>query len=239
MLQCGAMGLRLSFAVGALVPYSGADSGIHRKNSINPLGLPKHSLNRRWGIGARLGVAFVAVAALAVAANLLVQREITIIRTTRMVRIAVPTSSIQPVVASPLVAPPPPSPLPEIEAMSPRALTTAIEHYEGAVRSRLDIDNDESGMQLATAVKDLERETQAYLSQPDYVAAHRRTESLRSALAAYRLHGDELVSSADSQKYVLKEFWNRFDALDGRTKASLAGLPGRFSRPRRGAQIAG
>jgi diguanylate cyclase (GGDEF)-like protein len=181
-------------------------------------------LNRRWGIGARLGVAFAAVAALAVAANLLVQREITVIRTTRLVRIAVPTSSIQPVVASPvvaspLVAPPPP----EMEAMSPRALTTAIEHYEGAVLSRLDIDNDESDMQFAAAVRDLERESQAYFSQPDYAAAHRRTESLRSGLAAYRLHGDELVSSADSQKYVLKEFWIRFDALDGRTKASLAG----------------
>jgi diguanylate cyclase (GGDEF)-like protein len=211
--------LHLSFAVCALVPYSGADSGIHRKKSIKPPAWPKHSLNRRWGIGARLGVAFVAVAALAVAANLLVQREITIIRTTRLVRIAAPTSSIPPVAASELVAPP----LPEIEAMSPRALTTAIEHYEGAVRSRLDIDNDESDMQFAAAVGDLERESQAYLSQPDYAAAHRRTESLRSGLAAYRLHGDELVSSADSQKYVLKEFWNRFDALDERTKASLAG----------------
>jgi diguanylate cyclase (GGDEF)-like protein len=181
-------------------------------------------LNWRWGIGARLGVAFAAVAALAVAANLLVQREITVIRTTRLVRIAPP--------ASPPPASPPPAvvaaqwvaaPLPEIKVVSPRALTTAIEHYEGAVRSRLDIDNDESDMQLAAAVRDLERESQAYLSQPDYVAAHHRAEKLRSGLAAYRTHGDELVRSADSRKYALKEFWNRFDALDGRTKASLAG----------------
>jgi diguanylate cyclase (GGDEF)-like protein len=107
--------------------------------------------------------------------------------------------------------------------VSPRALTTAIEHYEGAVRSRLDIDNDESDMQLAAAVRDLERESQAYLSQPDYVAAHHRAEKLRSGLAAYRTLGDVLVRSADSRKYVLKEFWNRFDAIDGRTKASLAG----------------
>ena len=205
-----------------MIPYGGTDSGIHRERGINPPGLGKHSLNWRWGIGARLGVAFAAVAALAVAANLLVQREVTVIRTTRVVRIAEPTPSLQPVVASQsvaLVA----EPLPEIDAVSPRALITAIEHYEGAVRSRLDIDNDESGMQLATAVKDLERETQAYLSQPDYVAAHHRAATLRSGVAAYRTHGDELVRSADSRKDVLKEFWSRFEALDARTKASLAG----------------
>jgi diguanylate cyclase (GGDEF)-like protein len=213
------MGLHLSFAVCALVPCSGADSGILWEKNIHPPGLAKHSLNRRWGIGAHLGVAFAAVAALAVAANLLVQREITVIRTTRLVPIAVPAPSPRPAVAPRWVA----APLPEIEAVSPRALANAIEHYEGAVRSRLDIDSDESDMQFAAAVRDLERESQAYLSQSDYAAAHRRTESLRSGLAAYRLHGDELVSSADSQKYVLKEFWNRFDALDGRTKASLAG----------------
>ena len=78
-------------------------------------------------------------------------------------------------------------------------------------------------MQLAAAVSDLERESQAYLSQPDYVAARHRAETLRSGFAAYRKHGDELVQSADSRKEPLKEFWSRFEALDARTKASLAG----------------
>ena len=110
-----------------------------------------------------------------------------------------------------------------MDAVSPRALLTAIEHYEDAVRSRLDVDNDESGMQLAAAVKDLERETQAYLSQPGYVAAHHRAATLRSGIEAYRNHGDELVRSADGRKDALKEFWSRFEALDARTKASLAG----------------
>ena len=167
-------------------------------------------MNRRWGIGARLGIAFAAVAALAVAANLLVQREITVVRTTRLVRIPVPTSSPQPVVAPQRVA----APLPEIEALNPRALIAAIEHYEGAVRSRLDIDSDESDTQFAAAVRDFERESQAYLSQPNYDAAQHRAEMLRTGLAAYRTHGDDLVGSADRRKYVLKEFWNRFDALD-------------------------
>jgi diguanylate cyclase (GGDEF)-like protein len=210
--------LHLSFAVCASVPYSGIDGGIHWEREINPPGLRRHSLNWRWGIGARLSVAFAAVAVLAIAANLLVQHEISVIRTTRLVRIAVPTSSLPAVVAPQLAA----RPLPEIEAMSPRALIAAIKHYEGAVRSRLDVDNDESDAQLATAVKDLERETQAYVFQPDYVGARHRLETLRARLAAYRSHGDELVRTADSRQDVLKEFRNRFEALDARTKASLA-----------------
>ncbi len=34
---------------------------------------------------------------------------------------------------------------------------------------------------------------------------------------------DDLLSAADARRSVLKEFWERFDALDARTKASLAG----------------
>jgi hypothetical protein len=70
--------------------------------------------------------------------------------------------------------------------VSPRALIAAIKHYEGAVRSRLDVGNDESDAQLATAVKDLERETQAYVFQPDYVGARHRLETLPLSSPASR-----------------------------------------------------
>jgi diguanylate cyclase (GGDEF)-like protein len=174
-------------------------------------------LNLRWGIGARLGIAFAAVAGLAVAANLLVEHEISLIHTTRVVRIAVPTSSPPGVVASQLAAPPP-----EMGAGGPEALIAAIEHYEVAVRSRLDIHNDDSDTHLATALRDLEREMQGYVAQPGYVASGHRLEELRARLAAFRSRGDELVHIADGRQNVLKEFWDRFEALDARTKTSLA-----------------
>jgi diguanylate cyclase (GGDEF)-like protein len=210
--------LHLSIAVSAWIPYWATDGGVHWERGINPRRLRARLLGLRWGIGARLGIAFAAVAGLAVAANLLVEHEISVIRTTRVVRIAVPTSSPPGVVASQLAAPP----LPEIEAGSPEALIAAIEHYEGAVRSRLDIHNDDSDTQLATAVRDLEREMQGYVAQPGYVAAGHRLKELRARLVAYRSLGDELVRTADSRQNVLKEFWDRFEALDARTKASLA-----------------
>jgi diguanylate cyclase (GGDEF)-like protein len=175
------------------------------------------SLNLRWSIGARLGIAFAAVASLAVAANLLLEHEISVIHTTRVVRIAVPTSSAA------VMAPRLTTPLsPELEAGSAEALIAAIKHYEGAVRSCLNLHNGDSDLQLATSVKDLERETQAYISQPGSVAARLRLEKLPARLVEYRSHGAELVRIADDRRSVVREFWDRFDALDGRTKASLA-----------------
>jgi diguanylate cyclase (GGDEF)-like protein len=209
--------LHLSFAANAPVPYERTESGFHWERGIKHPRLRALSLNFRWGIGARLGVAFAAVAGLAVGANLLLEHEISVIRTTRVVRVAVPMPS--PSVKAPRVAT---LLLPGLEAGSPEALIAAIEHYDRAIRRRLDIHNDDSDSQLATAVTDLERETQAYVSQPGDSAASRRVEKLRAHLVEYRLQGDELVRTSDDRRNVLKEFWTRFEALDGQIKDSLA-----------------
>jgi hypothetical protein len=173
---------------------------------ISPLRLRAPSLNLRWGIGARLSIAFVAVAGLAVAANLLIEHEILVIRT-RVVRIAVPTSSSRA--------------LEEQEAGNARSLVAAIGRYKGAVLGRLDTQNDASDTQLSTAVRDFEQETRAYTSQRGSVAAGASLEKLRARLMAYHSFGDELVRAAESREQVLKEFWERFEALDAHTKAPL------------------
>jgi diguanylate cyclase (GGDEF)-like protein len=186
---------------------------------IFPPRLRAFSLSWRWGIGARLGVAFAAVAGLAVAANLAIQHQNFVTHTTRVVRIAVPTPSSASAVAprslmSPALLP--------VDVMSPKSLIAAIEHYEVAVRSRLAFHDGSSDRQLAGAVAELERETQAYLSQPNFTGASHQ-ESLRAPLLQLRSHGDELARAADRRQFVLKEFWDRFDVLDARTKKSLAG----------------
>ena len=194
-----------------LVPCQPAEGGVHWERGIIPPRLRAFSLNWRWGIGARLGIAFAAVAGLAVAANLLIEHEILITRT-RVIRIPVPVAR-----------------MPGGDAAS-RSLTLAIDHYEAAVRGRLAVRSDESDKELAGANRDLELETLAYVSQSVGEAANQHRQMLREHLEVYRLHGAELVRGADSRQKVLKEFWDCFDALDARTKTALAQSWKIFSR---------
>jgi diguanylate cyclase (GGDEF)-like protein len=132
----------------------------------------------------------------------------------------VPIPSPASTVARPLVTS---TALPQTDSLSAKSLIAAIEHYEVAIRSRLNVDIEDSDAQLASAVQELERETQTYVSQPNHPAAGQHLEKLRQRLVEYRSRGDDLVRAADSRQNVLKNFWDRFNALDARTKASLAG----------------
>jgi diguanylate cyclase (GGDEF)-like protein len=177
------------------------------------------SPNWRWGIGVHLALAFAAVVALAIAANLLIEHEISIVRTTRIVTVeasAIPAHGDAGARLSPV------SPPPKIETANAKSLVAALEHFVDATRNRVDIHNDNSDGELAAAAQELERETQLYISTvlPDASDAR---ETLQSRFVAFRAQKDELVRSADGRRSVLKEFWDRFDALDARTKASLAG----------------
>jgi diguanylate cyclase (GGDEF)-like protein len=175
------------------------------------------SLAWRWSIGARLGIAFAAVAGLAVAANLLIEHEILITRT-RVIRIPVPVSWISAGITSPSSSPSPP----QTGAGSPKSLIFAIDRYEAAIRSRLTVHNDNGDTQLASADRALEDETRAYVSQPYPKAAIQHRQKLGQHLEVYRLHGSELVGQADGRQKVLEEFWGCFEALDASTKTALA-----------------
>jgi diguanylate cyclase (GGDEF)-like protein len=177
------------------------------------------SLNRRWSIGAHLGVAFAAVVALAVAANLLIEHEISVVRTTRIVRAEASPAPAPAGVGARLTSA---STAPQIEAESAKSLVAALEHFTDAVRNRLDIHNDDSDSQLTTAGRELQREQQLYTST-SLAATSESGETLLPRFAEFRALGVELVRAADERRGALKEFWDRFDALDGRTKASLAG----------------
>jgi diguanylate cyclase (GGDEF)-like protein len=175
------------------------------------------SLTWRWSIGARLGIAFAAVAGLAVAANLLIENEILITRT-RVVQIPVPVSKPSTGIASQLSS----TSLPQTEEESAKSLIPAIDHYEAAIRTRLTVQNGDSDTELASANRELEDEIQAYLPQPYGETATHHRQKLGEHLRVYRLHGAALVGAADGRQKVLKEFWDCFEALDARTKAALA-----------------
>jgi diguanylate cyclase (GGDEF)-like protein len=195
----------------------GAEGIVHWERSINRLQLPAFAWGRRWGIGVRLGIAFAAVAGLAVAANLLIQQEIWIKRTTRVVRVGEPPSRS----AAPVVPPSISAPLPPAEIQNAKPLIAAIEHYEAAVRSRIEFHGDDTARRVAASDRELAQELRTYASLPDGAEGDSRLAILRVRLADYMRQGNEMVRAADRRQNVLNEFWSRFEALDARTKGSL------------------
>jgi diguanylate cyclase (GGDEF)-like protein len=195
-----------------------------RESHINPVRLRAFSLNWRWSIGAHLGVAFAAVVALAIAANLLIEHEISVVRTTRIVRVEASPVSAAPASASAVVParPTSASTAPRIEAVSAKSLVAALEHFVDAVRNRLDIHNDDRDSEMRRAGRELQREMELYAAA-SLPGTSDSADTLPPRIAELRVWRDDLVRTADERRSVLKEFWERFDALDARTKASLAG----------------
>jgi diguanylate cyclase (GGDEF)-like protein len=191
---------------------------LHWERGINTVRLRLRSWDLRCGIGARLGIAFAAVASLAVVANLLIEHEILIMRTTRVFRIAAPTAAA----AANGVSRMPISSLPQRGEASPKSLVSAIEHYAAAIRNRVAVHDGNGDRDLTSTVQELDAESQAYLLPSSVEGSRQHQEKLRQHLRVYRLDGAALVRAADSRQQLLKDFWECFEALDARTKASLS-----------------
>ncbi len=173
----------------------------------------------RWSIGARLAIAFVSVAALAVAANFLAEHAMSIVHVTRVVH---QVETLRASVPSPVAVPTPAPGVAEIPAADPEALIGAIERYENAVRARVMVHSAVTDEQVSAAASALEREATLYLAQSGHTPNGVHLESLRTAMSDYRAHGDALLQIAGQREQIVRDFWDCFDALDARTKAALA-----------------
>ena len=118
---------------------------------------------------------------------------------------------------------------PRIEVVNVKPLVVALEHYADAVRNRLDINTVDSDSQLTTAGRALQREIDLYTST-SFSGTSVAEDRLLRRFAEFRALGLDLVRAADERRSALKDFWDRFDALDARTKASLAGAWKIFGR---------
>ena len=167
----------------------------------------------RWGIGARLGVAFAAVAGLALAANLLAEHEIAVISTTRLVPVAV---SATPISVSTFAAP-----ASVIQVLNPDALIAAIEQYQNAIRAQAVVHNEESNDRLDDALRVLRRESQAFSMQIGGNTAAGVPAKLRERLTAYRDRGDDLARIADSRQQTLAGFSSQLDALVSHVQSAI------------------
>ena len=193
----------------ALPPFGRA----HLERGIKPAGIFALSAKLRWGVAARLGVAFAAVAALAVAANLLTEHEIAVINTTHIVPVAVSVPAAALSHASSTTTP--------LKSIDCQPLIEAVEKYGYALRDQVLVHDEDSDNQLDDALRTLQHETQAFASQASGVVAPSRLEALRQRLTSFIQQGTELSSAADVRQETLRSLVERLEALDARTQVAL------------------
>src|SRR3984885_2216866 len=181
------------------------------------------------GIAARLAIAFVVVALLAVAANLIVEHGVSIIETTTTIQTAAPPPLIVKRVAAPSPVPVPTelvenvAPVEVITAARAEPLLGAIVEYEGAVERRSEVSNTLNTDLVRTTQLRMHEEMSAFVDKAD--GANNRVLLKKLATRATTLYhdGEEVVRDSDARRAMVAEYWKRFENVDRRMKGSVDG----------------
>jgi len=167
----------------------------------------------RLTISQRLGMAFAAVAVLAIAANLIAEHGPQIIQTT----------TTQPLVATPIRRAPvqlqPAAPLvpsPAARVLREDLTIEALQQYERAVARRAAAPESGGADTIQGAVQRLHAASEALQKG---IATDER--SLRQRLAALISEGSELIRLADARSALVSTYWTHFERLDSQMKAAL------------------
>jgi diguanylate cyclase (GGDEF)-like protein len=173
------------------------------------------------GIAGRLATSFAAVAALAIAANVMIEREIAVVQTTRVDR-----GQYSP---APEVRAPPPSPgaaplsaasrEPPHSEVVPAEIDrfqAALEHYQRATEARVAMDTGAAEDERRATQRDLDFAVRA-------VGTGQALESaVQAQLMSYERAGADYVESADQRRSVLQQYQDCLDAMETRITASMS-----------------
>jgi diguanylate cyclase (GGDEF)-like protein len=173
------------------------------------------------GIAGRLATSFVAVAALAIAANVMIEREIAVVQTTRVDR-----GQYSPALDVRAPAPPPAAaPLASAsrETLHSDAVPAevdrfqaAIERYQRGIEARVAMDTSAAEDDRRAAQRDLD------LAAGAVGREQARERAVQAQLTAYERGGADYVQSADQRRSVLQQYQDRLDAMDKRITASMS-----------------
>lgn len=171
------------------------------------------------GIVGHLVMAFAAVAALAIAANLMAQHGTLLVHRTETV--VVQQAEPAPVVPEPVAQLPPPPVNQKAKAIDAAGLLAAINRYERQTLSRVEGSNTEQAQDLIAAGDNLAAETRAYIAAAAGHAERNRLKQLSEHVASQQAAAIELVRVADDRRSYIKQYWEEFEAMDVRMKASI------------------
>jgi diguanylate cyclase (GGDEF)-like protein len=172
------------------------------------------------GIAGRLATSFAAVAALAVAANLMIEREIAVVQTTRVDRgqyspaLDVPLPAHTPAAAPPSAASRETLRSDVVPAEIDR-FQAALEHYQRAIEARVAMDSSGAEDDRRAAQRTLDLAAGAVAKE------QAREHVVQAPLVSYERAAADFVQSADQRRSVLQEYQDRLDAMDTRITASM------------------
>jgi diguanylate cyclase (GGDEF)-like protein len=169
---------------------------------------------------------FVAVAALAAAANLIVEHGVAVIRTTHLDRGLI---SPRPVIVERTLAhlaAEDPAPVVQPPAYNPDSLTAAFERYQRAVEVRASIDSTAATLEAHAAAKNLD----AAAHNLNDAAMRESGPPLVQTAKTYEAAGSTYIRTADARRSALGGYVSYADAIDKRLMISLDGAWKIFGR---------
>jgi diguanylate cyclase (GGDEF)-like protein len=171
------------------------------------------------GIAERLSIAFVAVALLAVAANLIVEHGVSIITTTTIHTAAPAVAPPRPTIAAPPVHAPTPAPIPVPLRAEP--LLTAIGQFERAVERRGEEPSEAATEVLRAALQSFHNELSTFIEKVGASETRASVKKLSARSMELGRAGEEIVRDSDARRNMVREYWGRFENVDLRMKGSL------------------
>jgi diguanylate cyclase (GGDEF)-like protein len=181
----------------------------------------------RWGITTRLSIAFVAVALLAATVNLIIERGVTVVRTSQLrheqLRHESASAGARDAATTRNAA------AERVRTLHAVALNRALASFELAAQSRTATDSATEPLELQSTMRELDRAAADF--QKDLPAY---SNSVRAALPAqlsrYRNDAKELLALTAARQLGVQEYSRHFDAMSRRLQASLAGALTIFGR---------
>ena len=173
-------------------------------------------LGARIGIAWRLGIAFAAVAILAVAANLVAEHGPSIIGITEVTTVT--TVSAAP---RPQPVPQPQAPAPVQKPINPAPLRAAMDLFGKAVLNRVDDGNQRNTSELKRATERLRDESATFLTDASGVVDDRQLSRLKTQVSNQQAQAKDLILVADARLLLRQQYIGSFEALDTPVKAAL------------------
>lgn len=167
------------------------------------------------GIVGHLLLAFAAVGALAIGANLMAQHGTLLIERTDTV--VVPTMEAPVVSMTPMPQTPSPGQILVAKPLDVTGLVASIESFEQQTLARLESSNAEhvsAGDKLAAAHG-------AYQAAASSLVDRRHLKDLDTRVDALRAQATDLIRASDARAILVSEYWKHYEAMDERMKKSL------------------